>query len=74
MENLFNKYKQREQEDKDGKEIHGFMDSLGQSKDGFRKILSLRRRFKSGQQYHRVLNMWAKDLDAIFELCEKELR
>jgi hypothetical protein len=74
MEDLFSKYKGREQEERDAKEIHGLMDSLGSSKEGFRRILGLKRRFMSGKQYHHVLSAWAKDLDAIFEACEKELR
>ena len=74
MEDLFTKYKQREQEERDGKEIHGFMDSLAAQKNNYRKILSLKRRFMIKGQYHHVLSAWAKDLDAIFELAEKELR
>jgi len=73
-DNLFWERKLREQDEAKSKEIHHFMDSLGESKDGYKKILSLKRHFQQGKQYHHVLKTWQRDLDAIFDLAERYLK
>jgi len=73
-DNLFWERKLNEQDEEKSKEIHHLMDSLGQAKDGYKKILSLKKHFQQGGQYHHVLKTWKIDLDAIFNLAERHLR
>ncbi|MFA5024145.1 MAG: hypothetical protein WC523_04275 [Patescibacteria group bacterium] len=71
---LFWKYKLEEQNEMNHSEKHRISESLGDFKEGYIKILSLKRRFMQGDQYHHVLNTWKKELDAIFDLAERQLK
>lgn len=74
MEDLFQKYKTFEQCELKDREISLLRKSLAESKEDYRKIFYLRRRFMQNGKYHHVLQTWQKEFDAIFNLAERHLK